>query len=136
MARKDFDSDDGAPVAVNGPLPCLWCGKPTARLTLANYGARCFECYEAYRREPQEAVDVGDKRIDRRGWAKALERRHRRPNNRLTPPQIAMYRTALSARQVEDAPPSTEDSRRLDAARAATAARVAAYIREHPELQP
>lgn len=29
-------------------LPCAWCRKPTIKETLANYGARCFQCYEAY----------------------------------------------------------------------------------------
>lgn len=32
-------------------MPCHWCSTPTARSTLAQYGARCFSCYEAYCRE-------------------------------------------------------------------------------------
>lgn len=28
--------------------PCRWCGDPTARATLVNYGARCFRCYEDF----------------------------------------------------------------------------------------
>jgi hypothetical protein len=137
MKRRDFDSDDGRQSQEeNGPLPCHKCRRPTQRATLANYGAQCFACYEAYRLEPQTYVDVGDKRVDRLGWAKALERRHRQPNHGLTPPQIAMYRHALAGRQIDDEPPTSADSRRVDEAKRAAAARVAQYLRDHPELQP
>ncbi len=137
MKRRDFDSDDGqqAPEA-NGPLPCSKCRRPTQRATLANYGAQCFACYEAYCQEAQPHVDVGDKRLDPLGWAKALQRRHAMPNHGLTPPQIAMYKAALKRRTAEDGPVVSEDSRKLDQAKKAAAARVAQYLRDHPELQP
>jgi len=34
-------------------MPCHWCRAPTKRETLAQYGARCFSCFEAYCQEPQ-----------------------------------------------------------------------------------
>jgi len=139
MKRRTLsdDTDDSGPVgAPDAPrfLPCRWCGASTAVATLANYGARCFACYEAYRREPQTHVDIGDKRVDRLGWAKALQRRHAHPNHGLTPPQIAMYKAALERLHIDDAPPSTEDSRRLDKAKREASARVAQYLRDPPEL--
>lgn len=30
------------------PQPCTFCGRSTPHATLANYGARCFACFEAY----------------------------------------------------------------------------------------
>jgi hypothetical protein len=42
----------GKPPASEGRLPCRWCGAPTLGATLSQYGARCFECYEAYCNAP------------------------------------------------------------------------------------
>ena len=36
-------------------MPCGWCNEPTPRAALSAYGARCYRCYEAYKREPQPA---------------------------------------------------------------------------------
>jgi hypothetical protein len=75
-------------------LPCRFCGKPTLRETLSQYGARCFECFTAIA-VVQHFPDVGDKRIDGpRGWAHALKRRHEQ-GDRLTPAQVSAYKAAL-----------------------------------------
>ncbi len=141
MKRRTLNDDTDDHGSIGSPdapkfLPCRKCAKSTPWATLANYGAQCFACYEAYCQEEQSHVDVGDKRIDPLGWAKALQRRHALPNHGLTPPQITMYKAALQRRTVEDGPVTSEDSRKLDQAKNAAAARVAQYLRDHPELQP
>lgn len=77
----------------DGRLPCSRCATPTLRSTLTQYGARCFECYEASTREPRTFPDVGSK-DDPRSWARALKQRHEN-GERLTPAQIKAYRRAL-----------------------------------------
>ncbi len=39
-------------VASEPRLTCLKCGTPTSHDALATYGAQCYPCYEAYKREP------------------------------------------------------------------------------------
>lgn len=81
-------------------LPCRYCGAPTLRETLTQYGARCFPCYEGYCREPQTFPDIGNKSLGPRDWARALKRRHE-AGETLTPTQISAYQGALAARQGE-----------------------------------
>ena len=76
-------------------LQCRFCGKPTLRETLSQYGARCFECFTAYCSARPFYPDTGDKRIDGpRSWAHALKRRHEQ-GDRLTPSQVSAYKAAL-----------------------------------------
>lgn len=75
-------------------MPCSWCRAPTLVATLNQYGARCFECYEAYCQAPQPSPNVGDKRTgDPRAWAHALRAREER-GDRLTLAQRDMRRAA------------------------------------------
>lgn len=104
MSRRDFDSDDDSKGTADrfAMLPCSNpnCGTATPRATLAQYGARCFPCYEAYRREPQPRIYVGDKREDPKSWAYALKAREE-AGERLSPPQRDMWRQALRWLKVE-----------------------------------
>lgn len=124
------DSDDAGSLGPVTHRPCTFCGKATLIATLANYGARCNACYEAFCREPQPHVDVGDKRLDPRSWAHALKRRHE-AGERLTPPQIAMYRAALSSQQRNDEDETPADRARAERAKRETQKRVDAYLQEH-----
>lgn len=42
------DDDDGSPRNDDGYRPCVDCRSPTLLATLAQYGARCAPCYDAY----------------------------------------------------------------------------------------
>lgn len=51
MKRRAFDpTSDESEIgdADRNRLPCRWCNKATLRSVLSQYGARCFECYEAF----------------------------------------------------------------------------------------
>lgn len=54
---------------------CLFCNTPTDWQTLSDHGARCFSCYQAYKRAVPKLPYVGEKTSDPRGWAYALKRR-------------------------------------------------------------
>lgn len=99
MRRSQFDGskdqayDDGA--GRETTLSCRWCHKPTLVATLMQYGARCFQCYEAYCNEVPRAISAADKRVDGpRGWAHALRAREL-SGERLTPAARAMWRAAI-----------------------------------------
>lgn len=62
--RKTFNGDEEVPLAPHGApplpidpgdvrLPCLSCSDLTKRKVLAQLGARCQRCYDAYCRAPQ-----------------------------------------------------------------------------------
>jgi len=89
--------------------PCLWCKSLTLVETLNQYGARCFNCYEAYCREPQPAPSVmADKRHgDPKAWAEALKQREE-AGERLTLAQRDMWRAALGKNKF--AGPDAEES--------------------------
>lgn len=116
--RRDFDSDDGRPPADRGGanfLPCRWCRKETLSAILAQYGARCSECYDRYcsegfappplgrltrqdklgimRRLRAVLADISGNRSPR-GWAYALKARED-AGEQLSPAQRAMWRGAL-----------------------------------------
>lgn len=104
MRRRDFDNDDGGqPAAATGQLQCRWCGKQTQRTTLAEYGARCFACFEAYLRAPSATPAwMADKRSDgHRAWAKALQAREK-AGDRLTGAQRAMWRAAVQHQPAQE----------------------------------
>lgn len=75
-------------------LPCRWCQKQTLVSTLAEYGARCFACYEAYCRDVPPVPQMGDKRRGPRAWAYALRARDQRCDP-LTLAQRNAWRRAL-----------------------------------------
>lgn len=86
-----------APAAIDpfGPLPCRLCGMLTQRAMLAQYGARCLNCYELWRGESQPSPYVGDKRVDGpKAWAHALKAREQ-AGERLSIAQRTMWREAL-----------------------------------------
>ena len=41
-------------------MACSFCGKQTLKSTLSEYGARCFECFEAYCRNGDPPVRLTD----------------------------------------------------------------------------
>ena len=88
---------NGVEFTTEGRLPCRWCQKQTLVSTLAEYGARCFACYEAYCRDVPRAPQTGDKRRGPRAWAYALRDREQ-AGERLTIAQRAAYRDALASR--------------------------------------
>jgi hypothetical protein len=91
-----------APASVDpGLLPCRFCGAPTPWAVLSHNGARCFRCYDAYKAEPRIYPDVGDSKSDRRGWALALQARHK-AGDRLTAAQIDAYKAALRRVDAEE----------------------------------
>lgn len=47
---------------IGQPMPCLYCGRITAHLTLRTLGARCEACYAAYLSEHQPAPSKGLRR--------------------------------------------------------------------------
>jgi hypothetical protein len=96
------DPENGNPHAHGRPMtanrmPCRWCQTLTLVSTLNHYGARCFACYEAFLREPQPKVDVGDKRVDPTSWVGALQRR-KDAGERLTQAQLEILRAARVVR--------------------------------------
>jgi len=103
MSRKTFDPDaevllppHGQPAFVDdGRLPCRWCRMPTLRVTLAQYGARCYPCFEAYCSEPQPAALLADKRLGLKAWAWALKAREEHDPKSLTAAARDMWRAAL-----------------------------------------
>jgi hypothetical protein len=109
--RKDANAQDEPPLlpphgipppsSDYQPAPCQRCYTLTDRKQLAQYGARCFRCYEAFCREPQPRRDVGDKRVDPRNWAHALKR-HEDAREPLSPCQRAMWRYAFGPRTKGD----------------------------------
>jgi hypothetical protein len=68
-------------------------------------------------------------------WIEDLEARRPEGLSMFQEQCLANARANL-AHQVEDVTVTSEDSRRTDELKRAQAARVAAYLREHPELQP
>jgi hypothetical protein len=49
MSYKDLAEAKGETVTPSGGmLPCMVCRMPTAHITLRDYGARCFPCFQAY----------------------------------------------------------------------------------------
>lgn len=51
MKRTGFDERRDAEIAndyLANHLPCSFCGEPTERETLVEYGARCGPCFNAY----------------------------------------------------------------------------------------
>lgn len=105
MKRQSFDesrdsNSNVVPFATDPGdmlLPCRWCSAPTRRAVLADLGARCIRCYQAYCQAPQPGVkDVGDKRHGTRSWADALRKREQ-SGERLTDPQRKAWREALHA---------------------------------------
>lgn len=98
------------PVEVGGTLlPCHRCQTLTQRATLAQYGARCYRCYEAYCQEPQPSPRfMGDKKLGDKDWAVALKAREE-SGERLTLAQKIMWREALG-RPITSAIPSWEQT--------------------------
>jgi hypothetical protein len=94
MSYKSTVRDEDNAIAEDR-LPCRYCGKPTLRETLTQYGARCFRCYEDYLAKAlSERVDVGDQRKSLKSWAHALKRRHE-SGEPLSRYQITAYQEAL-----------------------------------------
>src|SRR5512146_2386823 len=93
-APKRFEQSD------SGRLECKWCGTPTLWGTLAQYGARCLDCYERYVRESHPWPAVGDKNIGPKAWAHALKEREQ-SGERLTGAQRDAWRGALKTEQPE-----------------------------------
>lgn len=94
---------------------CRYCGETAAWETLSAYGARCGHCYAAYCRGEHEPrhLSVADKKCVAEGlraaahqlitrgdnpkaWAHRLREREQ-AGERLSPPQRAMWRSALGA---------------------------------------
>lgn len=103
MSRRTFDPESEALLPPHGQpsmpaelrLPCRWCHTPTLRTMLAQYGARCLQCYEAYCREPQRSPNVGNKRDHGpKAWAHALRAREA-AGERLSVAQRDMWCAAL-----------------------------------------
>lgn len=92
--------------------PCRWCGGDTLLATLAQYGARCFRCYEASCREaqPKPRIAPDKQRYGAKAWAWALKAREE-AGERLTLAQQSAWRDALRpelAPRYDDEPaPST-----------------------------
>jgi hypothetical protein len=101
--RKTFDPDDETVLPPHGHmpgerLPCRWCGTPTLRATLAQYGARCFGCYEVFCQAPQPPFRfVGDKREGPQAWAWALKAAEERDPSSVSRSQRAAWRSALAS---------------------------------------
>ncbi len=76
--------------------PCKWCSKTTIKETLANYGARCYECYERYVTEstPPGPLVEKEKYGEHRAWAYALRTRET-VGASLSGAQKAMWRAVL-----------------------------------------
>jgi hypothetical protein len=94
MSRKTFDPDEeqpplpphGVPSSVADRLPCMRCGTATERKTLSECGARCWSCYQAYKREPQprqyctqvgqqpNAREVVQRLLDRKAAGEAMSK--------------------------------------------------------------
>lgn len=95
MSLTDIRNRTAEKMAAPEILQCSFCGKPTQRETLSQYGARCFSCYEDYcRRSMPPPRDVGVKDKDPKSWAWALKARHE-SGERLTKAQIDAYMAAL-----------------------------------------
>ncbi len=104
MNRKTFDPDadelphtHGQPPLAEVRQPCRWCGESTLRTMLAQYGARCFRCFEAYCAEAQLApVFLANPAVDgSKAWAWALKAREEHDPRSMTEAQRAMWRAAL-----------------------------------------
>lgn len=78
-------------------MPCRWCETPTSIAALAQYGGRCWRCYDGWTRKPQQpAVHEIANRVagGPRAWAEHLRMREQR-GERLSPFQRAAWREAL-----------------------------------------
>ena len=76
---------------------CRWCGAIVRVETLNTFGARCFPCYEHYRREPQlSSSNMADHRLGPRVWAHALQQREQ-SGEQLTQAKKSMWRSALGS---------------------------------------
>lgn len=80
----------------HGPIPCARCGRPTARATLVQYGARCFSCYEDYIKERLPEARIPKERSPL-GWAHHLKAL-RFQGDSMTKAQIDMYQSVLERR--------------------------------------
>jgi hypothetical protein len=40
----------------NDMFQCLFCGNPTTRAAMSNYGARCWPCFDRYCEAPQPKI--------------------------------------------------------------------------------
>ncbi len=76
--------------------PCQMCSKTTNKETLANYGTRCYECYERYvvEKVPDGPAVHKDRYGEHRAWAHALKARD---GIKLSGAQKAMWRAVLGA---------------------------------------
>lgn len=91
--REELDSHAGSGQA---EMSCGFCGKRTRVATLNAYGARCFQCYEAYCSAPQLYTDSGNKNDSPKAWAYALKRREE-SGEKLSSVHQMMWRSALGA---------------------------------------
>lgn len=104
MSYKDRAKAGAASAGTDAAAHCCrYCGKPTPYETMANLGARCGACSEAFCRNlpprpfvPVDAVPHGTPK----GlvWAYRLRGRHQ-AGERLTRAQIAAYTSALNWRE-------------------------------------
>lgn len=95
MTLLDIRKRTAEKMADEDRLPCMSCRTPTLLVTLTEYGARCFRCYETYcstrTLAPKRRLDPRD---DPRNWARNLKARHDE-GEILSPMQVDAYKAAL-----------------------------------------
>lgn len=97
MTYADIRRETATRMQAADRLACMWCGRDTPREMLAQYGARCRSCFDAYCADvpprapgpPEGVVPPGPK-----AWAHRLKWRHEH-GERLSQTQIWMYQTCL-----------------------------------------
>lgn len=105
MRRVSFDaSRDQSTEIVDGSrdpgeeeLLCMSCSRPTKRKTLSDLGARCAQCYEAYRVHPRPGPSISPTEPaaqNPRAWAFAMRAREM-AGMRLSDLQKRLWREAL-----------------------------------------
>lgn len=108
-------------------LPCAKCGRQTQHATLANYGARCFQCYEDYLKATPDEVQLADKSQDPKGWAKLLRKRELM-GERIGQVRRSMWRSVLGDSSNE---PTQDQTRSREDEQARQAKSVADYAAKH-----
>lgn len=96
VAKKRYE-DRGEEQQDHPPLPCAWCRRLTLRTMLAQYGARCLQCYDAYitasnpQPEWMRPIPANVRMVAPKAWAGVLQKREE-SGERLSKAQRDMWR--------------------------------------------
>lgn len=95
-AREAIAAQGGPAADTEHRLPCTVCGTATLHATLAQYGARCWSCFDAYCRERPATPTLAFTRPSHGDKAWAHQLRHREQQGEALPAlQRRMWRQAL-----------------------------------------